>query len=62
MAFTGPTPAGVIEKFSAPMPISDIASNGRPAISPQIRAGTSAFLQASSTRFRKRRIAGLSQS
>ena len=44
IALTGPTAAGVIEKLSMPMPISAIASSGRPAISPQIRTGTLASL------------------
>ena len=30
IALTGPTAAGVIEKFSAPRPISAMASSGRP--------------------------------
>ena len=37
-------------------------SSGRPAISPQIRTGTCAAWHVSTTRLRKRRIAGLSQS
>ena len=45
IALTGPTPAGVIEKPSAPIPTRAIASSGRPAISPQIRTGTDARAQ-----------------
>jgi hypothetical protein len=46
-----------------PIPISAIASSGRPPISPHRRTGTPAALAASTTmRRRKRRIAGLSQS
>jgi hypothetical protein len=45
-----------------PMPISAIASKGRPAISPHSRTGTLAPSAATTIRRRKRRIAGLSQS
>lgn len=37
----GPTPAGVIDRRSIPMPSSAIASSGRPPISPQTPSVTS---------------------
>ena len=61
-AYVWATAAGVIDSRSTPSPISAIASSGRPPISPHTASGFPAARTGSMTRFRKSRMAGLSQS
>ncbi len=62
IALIGPTAAGVIDRRRMPSPISAIASSVRPPISPHTATGTLYSRALPTTRCRKRRIAGLSQS
>jgi hypothetical protein len=58
----GPTAAGVIDRRVMPRPSSASASSRRPPISPHTPSCTGWPTVAATTRRRKRRIAGLSQS
>jgi hypothetical protein len=62
IALTGPIAAGVIERRPMPSPISAIASSVLPPISPHTPTGTPASVDWRTTLWRKRNIAGLSQS